>query len=246
MAACDALLCLAWVRAYPFYHLIWASIMEKKKRHAVQVQKDAKKFNVYSSIILLWLKSLPSRLTEIQKNLGQPPSSMKRNPSTPVRRKLRVKRARVKGDSLEDVQALPIGDQGYAAAKGTHPPSSSHTYTRKRTPNPKVHTHHSASYNPPTPPPSPPIISTPHASPPTQIPSPLMSPSIPTQHTPTHISPIPMPPPVPSPRSPALIILVTPSGSHMHSISTQPMDSSTPPVAPCSSTYALPALENIT
>ncbi|KAH7295253.1 hypothetical protein KP509_27G039700 [Ceratopteris richardii] len=31
----------------------------------------------------------------------------------------------------------------------------------------------------------------------------------------------------------------------MHSTSTQPMHSSTPPLAPCSSTYALPALENI-
>ncbi|KAH7439553.1 hypothetical protein KP509_04G066600 [Ceratopteris richardii] len=100
MAACDALLCLAWVRPYPFHHLIWASIMEKRKRHAVQVQKDAKKFHVYSSVILLWLKDLPSRLTEIPKNVGQP-SSMKRNTSTPVRKKLPVKRARVKGDAFQ-------------------------------------------------------------------------------------------------------------------------------------------------
>ncbi|KAH7365870.1 hypothetical protein KP509_18G050500 [Ceratopteris richardii] len=173
---------------------------------------------------------------------------MKRNPSTHVRKKLPVKRARVKGDSLEDIRALPIGDQGYAAAKGTHPPSSSHTYVRKRAPNPHVRTHHSASYNPPTPPPSPPTISTPHASPPIQIPSPRMSPSIQPHHTPTHVPPIPIPPippPMPSPSSPAPTILVTPSGLHMHSTSTQPMHSSTPPLTPFPCTYALPALENI-
>ncbi|KAH7365750.1 hypothetical protein KP509_18G044100 [Ceratopteris richardii] len=234
------------VRPYPFHYLIWASIMEKRKRHAVQVQKDAKKFHIYSSIILLWLKNLPLRLTEIPKNVGQP-SSMKHNTSTLVRKKLPVKRARVKDETLEDIRALPIGDQGYAAAKGTHPPSSSRTYTRKRVPNPQVRSHHSASYNPPTPPPSPPTISIPHASPPIHIPSPRMSPSIQPHHTPIHVPPIPIPPipPMPSPSSPSPTILVTPSSSHMHSTSTQPMHSSTPPLAPCSSTYALPALENI-
>ncbi|KAH7426159.1 hypothetical protein KP509_11G087200 [Ceratopteris richardii] len=142
----------------------------------------------------------------------------------------------------------PIGDQGYAAAKGTHPPSSSRTYARKKAPNPHVRTHHSASYNPSTPPPSPPTISTPHASSPIQIPSPRMSPSIQPHHTYIHVPPIPIPPippPMPSPSSPSPTILVTPSGSHMHSTSTQPMHSSTPPLAPCSSTYALPTLENI-
>ncbi|KAH7404192.1 hypothetical protein KP509_15G014500 [Ceratopteris richardii] len=246
MAACDTLLCVAWVRPYPFHHLIWASIMEKRKRHAIQIQKDAKKFHVYSFVILLWLNDLPSRLTEIPKNVGQP-SSMKRNTSTPVRKKLPVKRARVKGDAVEDIRALPIGDQGYAAAKSTHPPSSSRTYTRKKAPNPHVHTHHSASYNPPTPPPSPPI-STPHASSPIHIPSPRMSPSIQPHHTHIHVPPIPIPPippPMPSPSSPAPTILVTPSSSHLHSTSTQPMHSSTPPLAPCSSTHALPALGNI-
>ncbi|KAH7282610.1 hypothetical protein KP509_35G039800 [Ceratopteris richardii] len=171
-----------------------------------------------------------------------------RNPSTLVRRKLPVKRARVKGDALEDIRALPIGEQGYTVVKGTHPPSSSRTYARKKTPNPHVCTHHSASYNPPTPPPSPPTISTPHASPPIQIPSPRMSPSIQPHHTPIHVPPIPIPPippPMLSPSSPAPTILVTPSSSHVHSTSTQPMHSSTPPLAPCSSTYALPALENI-
>ncbi|KAH7293537.1 hypothetical protein KP509_28G029900 [Ceratopteris richardii] len=169
---------------------------------------------------------------EIQKNVGQP-SSMKRNPSTPVRKKLPVKRARVKGDALEDIQALPIGDQGYA---------------RKKAPNPQVRTHYSASYNPPTPPPSPPTISTTHASPPIQIPSPRMSPSIQPHHIHIHVPPIPIPPippPMPSPSSLAPTILVTPLGSHMHTTSTQPMHSSTPPLAPCSSTYPLPALENI-
>ncbi|KAH7281706.1 hypothetical protein KP509_36G059600 [Ceratopteris richardii] len=247
MAACDALLCLAWVRPYPFHHLIWASIMEKRKRHAVHVQKDAKKFHVYSSTILLWLKNLPSRLTEIPKNVGQP-SSMKRNTSTPVRKKLPVKRARVKGDALEDIRALPIGDQGYAEAKGTHPPSSSRTYAQKKAPNPHLHTHHSASHNPPIPPPSPPTISTPHASSPIQILSPRMSPSIQPHHTSIHVPPIPIPPippPMPSQSSDAPTILVTPSSSHMHSTSTQPMHSNTPPLAPCSSTHALPALENM-
>ncbi|KAH7431389.1 hypothetical protein KP509_08G046000 [Ceratopteris richardii] len=245
MAACDTLLCLAWVRPYSFHHLIWTSIMEKKKRHVVHVQKDAKKFHVYSSVIILWLKSLSSKLTEIQRNLDQPPPSTKRNPSTLVRKKLLVKRARVKGDSLQDIRDLPIVDQGYAGAKGTDPPLSSHTYARKRAPNPHVLTHHSTSYNPSTPPPSPPIISTPHASPPVQIPSPLMSPFIQTHHTPTHVSPIPIPPPMQSPNSPPPPSWLPRQGSHMHSTSTQPMHSSTPPLAPCSSTNALPVLENI-
>ncbi|KAH7296985.1 hypothetical protein KP509_26G047500 [Ceratopteris richardii] len=247
MAACDALLCLLWLRPYPFHHLIWASIMEKRKRHVVQVQKDAKKIHVYFSIILLWLKNLRSRLTEIPKDVGQP-SSMKRNTFTPVRKKLPVKRAQVKGNALEDIRALPIGDQGYAAAKGTHPPSSSRTHARKKAPNPQVRTHHSASYNRPTPPPSPPTISTPHASPPIQIPSPRMSPSIQPHHTPIHAPPIPIPPippPMPLPSSSSPTILVTPASSHTHSTSTQPIHSSTPQLAPCSSTYALPALENI-
>ncbi|KAH7298714.1 hypothetical protein KP509_25G055700 [Ceratopteris richardii] len=237
------------VRPYPFHHLIWASIMEKRKRHAVQVQKDAKKFHVYSSIILLWLKDLPSRLTEIQKNVGQP-SSMKRNPSTPLRKKLSVKRARVKGDTLEDIRARPIGEQGYGAGKGTHPHSSSHTYARKKAPNPHVRTHHSASYNPPTPPPSPSTISTPHASPPVQIPS-ADSTYVTFDSTSSYTYTCPTYPHTSHTSSYAIpkftypTILVTPSSSHMHSTSTQPMHSSTPPLAPCSSTYALPALENI-
>ncbi|KAH7443885.1 hypothetical protein KP509_02G054000 [Ceratopteris richardii] len=32
MAKCDALLCLSWVHPYPFHHLIWTSIMEKKEK----------------------------------------------------------------------------------------------------------------------------------------------------------------------------------------------------------------------
>ncbi|KAH7446137.1 hypothetical protein KP509_01G040900 [Ceratopteris richardii] len=85
------------------------------------------------------------------------------------------------------------------------------------------------------PPPSPPTISTPHASPPIQIPSPRISPLIQPHHTSIHVPPIPIPPippPMPSPGSPSPTILVTPSGSHMHSTSTQPMHSNTSPLAP--------------
>ncbi|KAH7373370.1 hypothetical protein KP509_17G051900 [Ceratopteris richardii] len=218
----------------------------KKEKACSTGTKRRKEISCLLFCDTLVAKGFTIETSEIPKNVGQP-SSMKRNTSTPVRKKLPVKQARVKGDALEDIRALPIGDQGYASAKGTHPPSSSRTYVRKKAPNPQLHTHHSASYNPPTAPPSP-LISTPHASASIHIPSPRMSPSIQPHHTPIHVPPIPIPPippAMPSPSSPAPTILVTPSSSHMHSTSTQPIHSSTPPLAPCSSTHALPALENI-
>ncbi|KAH7426035.1 hypothetical protein KP509_11G082100 [Ceratopteris richardii] len=158
---CDGLMCMLYSKPFP-YHMLWYSVIDKRKCFVTTSNRRASTFHVFSPCIFTWLRTLPTWHTNITSlpsaNQANPPSEgPSKKSSCALRSKLHPfskKRAKIVANSRASLDSLALSEKGYARPKSGKklsfpPPTSSKTHAP---------TPHSHSDTPTTSTPTPSIV----------------------------------------------------------------------------------------